>query len=163
MPSFGIVAIPFRNFVAYPHLHRYLGFNQVYKNKNSESLKNGRYPYLWMNCVLIGISHLCNNHICNVAHICLALQICTWSLWSVNRKWNFSFSCLLIQRELSRGTVLHFDLKETTFAFGHFTTIYGHFFANYIDIFHKTEIQTVILRCLVCKNLNWIKSYNNIA
>ena len=23
--------------------------------------------------------------------------------------------------------ILHFDLKETTFAFGHFITIYGHF------------------------------------
>ena len=33
--------------------------------------------------------------------------------------------------------ILHFDLKETTFAFGHFKTIYGHFFANFIDIFHK--------------------------
>ena len=45
---------------------------------------------------------------------------------------------------------------------GGFTTISGHFFANYIKIFHKTEIQTVILRCLVCLNLNWIKSNNTI-
>ena len=37
---------------------------------------------------------------------------------------------------------------------GHFITISGHFFANYIKIFHKTEIQTVILRCLVCLNPN---------
>ena len=39
--------------------------------------------------------------------------------------------------------------------------LYDHFwpfFANYIKIFHKTEIQTVILRCLVCLNPNWIKS-----
>ena len=44
-------------------------------------------------------------------------------------------------------------------------TIYDHFwpfFGNYINIFHKTEIQTVILRCLVSQNLNWIKSYNII-
>ena len=41
---------------------------------------------------------------------------------------------------------------------GHSTTIYGHFFANYIDIFHKNEIQVVILRYVVCLNLNWIKS-----
>ena len=34
------------------------------------------------------------------------------------------------------------------------------FFANYMSIFHKTEIQTVILRCLMCLNLNWIKSYD---
>ena len=29
-----------------------------------------------------------------------------------------------------------------------------------ISIFHKTEILTVILRCLVCPNLNLIKSYD---
>ena len=39
-----------------------------------------------------------------------------------------------------------------------FLTLFGHFFANYMKIFHKTEAQTVILRCLVCLNLNWIKS-----
>ena len=34
------------------------------------------------------------------------------------------------------------------------------FFTNNIFIFHKTEIQTVILRCLMSLNLNWIKGYN---
>ena len=38
-----------------------------------------------------------------------------------------------------------------------FWTICGNFFGNYIDIFHNTEIPTVILRCIVCRNLNWIK------
>ena len=33
------------------------------------------------------------------------------------------------------------------------------FFANFMSIFHETEVQTVILRCLVSLNLNWIKSY----
>ena len=41
-----------------------------------------------------------------------------------------------------------------------FLTICGHFFGKYIDIFHKTEIQTVILRCLMSSNLNWYKSYD---
>ena len=41
---------------------------------------------------------------------------------------------------------------------GHFMTISGHFFANYMKIFHKTEIQTVVLRCLVCKNLKSAQS-----
>ena len=43
-----------------------------------------------------------------------------------------------------------------------FLTICGHFFGKYIDIFHKTEIQTVILRCSVCLNFNWIKNYDII-
>ena len=40
-------------------------------------------------------------------------------------------------------------------------SFYNHiwsFFANYMCIFHKTEIQTVILRCLTSLNLNWYKS-----
>ena len=37
--------------------------------------------------------------------------------------------------------------------------ISGHFFAICIFIFHKTEIQTVILRWLTGLNLNWFNSY----
>ena len=39
------------------------------------------------------------------------------------------------------------------------TTIFSQFFANYINIFHKTEVQTVILRCLIGLNCNWFKIY----
>ena len=34
------------------------------------------------------------------------------------------------------------------------------YYANYRKVFHKSEVQTIILRCLVCLNLNWIKNYN---
>ena len=34
------------------------------------------------------------------------------------------------------------------------------FFANYMFVFYKTEIQTIILRCLMSLNLNWYKSYD---
>ena len=52
-----------------------------------------------------------------------------------------------------------FNLEEKKlqiylFLNGHFSTISGHFFASYIIIFHKTEVQAVILRCLVCLNYN---------
>ena len=53
-------------------------------------------------------------------------------------------------------------IENLSFKNGHFTPISGHFFGTYISIFHKTEIQTVILRCLVCKNCSWIKSYNTM-
>ena len=43
---------------------------------------------------------------------------------------------------------------------GHFMTISGHFFSNFIFIFHKTEVQTVTLRCWPSLNLNWNKFYN---
>ena len=41
-------------------------------------------------------------------------------------------------------------------------TIYGHFLASNIKIFHKTEVPMVNLRCLLYLNLNSIKSYNII-
>ena len=34
------------------------------------------------------------------------------------------------------------------------------FFANYMFIIHKTEVQTDILRCCTSLNLNWTKSYD---
>ena len=52
--------------------------------------------------------------------------------------------------------------ESLRFINGSFTTISGHFSANYIKIFHKTEVQTIILRYLVWLNLNWIKSNNTI-
>ena len=43
-----------------------------------------------------------------------------------------------------------------------FITLSGYFFANYMIIFQKTEIQTVILRCLEGLKINWFKSYGII-
>ena len=45
----------------------------------------------------------------------------------------------------------------------HFKTIFGRFVTNYIKIFCKTKVQTVILRCLLSQNLKWVKSYNIIS
>ena len=42
---------------------------------------------------------------------------------------------------------------------GRFTTISSHFVDKYLVIFHKTDVQTVILRCWAGLNLNWIKSF----
>ena len=50
--------------------------------------------------------------------------------------------------------------NEREFINGCCRTISGHFFANCINIFHKTEVQTVILVCLMGQNLNWFKIYN---
>ena len=41
-----------------------------------------------------------------------------------------------------------------------FTTTSGHFFANCMVIFHKTEVQTVILRCLTGLHLYWFRHYD---
>ena len=41
-----------------------------------------------------------------------------------------------------------------------FWTISSHFFADCMNIFHKNQVQTVILRFLTCQKPNGIKSYN---
>ena len=51
--------------------------------------------------------------------------------------------------------------ENLSFKKGHFSTICGHFFGNYISIFQKTAILTVILRCIVCLNIKGIK--NNVT
>ena len=53
---------------------------------------------------------------------------------------------------------VRWTLKKSQLINGHFTTKSGHFFANHMVIFHKTEIQTVILRWLMSLDLNWYKS-----
>ena len=47
-----------------------------------------------------------------------------------------------------------------TITTAHFTTIFGHFFANCMSIFHKTEVQTVILVYLTGLKSDWFKGYD---
>ena len=63
-----------------------------------------------------------------------------------------------LARNGKKGFLL-FRIFSTSFAFCHFSTISSQFFAIFISIFHKTEIQTVILRCWTGLNHNWFKSY----
>ena len=53
-------------------------------------------------------------------------------------------------------------IEKSQLTNSHFMSISGHFFANYLDNFHKTEVLMVILRCIVCLHPNWIKSNNMI-
>ena len=55
---------------------------------------------------------------------------------------------------------LNSDWKWMLLTCGCFRTISGHFFANYMSIFHKSEVQMVILRCLTGLNSDWFKSYD---
>ena len=53
---------------------------------------------------------------------------------------------------------VRWTFKKQQLMNGHFMTTSGHFLATYMFILHKTEIQTVILRCLMRLNLSWYKS-----
>ena len=58
--------------------------------------------------------------------------------------------------------IFNFGRKKIKFKFQKWPFFYHLwlFFGNYMNIFHKTEIQIVILRCIVCPKINCIKSYN---
>ena len=47
-----------------------------------------------------------------------------------------------------------------TIIIANFTTISGHFFAKCVLIFHKNEVQTVILMCFTVLNSDWFKGYD---
>ena len=53
--------------------------------------------------------------------------------------------------------ILVFVAEKLCLINSHFTRVSGHFFSNYINVLHKTDIQT---RCVMCLNLNWIKRHN---
>ena len=55
---------------------------------------------------------------------------------------------------------VRFETKSTTQWVGYFETISGHFFGNYINISHKTEVLIVVLMCLTYLNPNLIKNYD---
>ena len=55
----------------------------------------------------------------------------------------------------------HKDLFETKLKkCAYLKPISSHFFANYMIVFHKTEVQKIILRCLMGLNSNWFNSYD---
>ena len=52
------------------------------------------------------------------------------------------------------------ESKRMTITNAHFSTISGHFFTKCMFIFHKTEVQKILLRCLMGLHLDWFKSYS---
>ena len=52
------------------------------------------------------------------------------------------------------------DAAWCNYSYAHYMSTSGLFFANHINIFHKTEVQTVILSCSTYLNFNFIKRYN---
>ena len=78
--------------------------------------------------------------------------LCPLNLWSRSRK------------SLDMEGTLYFNLKSVyKWMFLYKCPLYDHswpFFRHMcVCIFHKTEVLTVILRCLMGLNLDWVKSY----
>jgi hypothetical protein len=79
-----------------------------------------------------------------------------WCLMGLNCNC-FKSYCLRCSRRPRAGSVNFWEIASDKWPF------YDHiwpFYGNYMIIFDKIEIQTVILRCLTSLNLNWYKSYD---
>ena len=81
-------------------------------------------------------------------------------LTGFNIHWFKSYDKKCSLRPRARLANSETDHKNVQLINGRFTIIFGHFLANYINIFHKTDVQAVIFRCWTSLNLNWYKSYD---
>ena len=79
------------------------------------------------------------------------------------RKWTkYEFKYVQIVSLIVTKNIFFFlfsDSKWMSLIHDRCTTISGHFFAICLPIFHKTQVQTVILRCLMGLDLDWFKFY----
>ena len=79
-----------------------------------------------------------------------------YSLWLIDLLTSYLMSKMSVSELLKNTkpwktllkTLLKGDSQNLRLIDGHFPTLCSHCFANYMNIFHKTEVQTVILRCL---------------
>jgi hypothetical protein len=93
------------------------------------------------------VNKVCNLHISGLLTAAKCTNVC----------WRIFFSLLLFS---FMGTVswaytfwvriddIYSDSIQMTIMYFNISTISGHIFANCMFVFHKTEVQTVILRCL---------------
>ena len=94
-----------------------------------------------------------------------------YSLWLIDLLTSFLMSKMSVSELLKNTkpwktllkTLLKGDSQNLRLINGRFPTLCSHFFANYMTIFHKTEVQTVILRCCMGLYLNWFNSYDRNA
>ena len=75
---------------------------------------------------------------------------------------NITKASLLRKITEAKGKIstLNSDSELMLLIYDHCTTISGHFFALCMFLFHKTEVQMVILGCLTALNPNWFTSYD---
>ena len=87
------------------------------------------------------LMHFVNFMFCLVLHTVRRMSCCCWN-WPTllkNSKYSYIYS----------------DSIQMTIKYFNILTIFGHFFANCMVIFQKTEVQTVTLRCLTGLNLEF--------
>ena len=68
---------------------------------------------------------------------------------------DFFFEQFMIEKKLQKCSYVKSDRKQMLLLNNCYKTVSGHFFTVCIFIFHKTEVQMVLMGL----NLNWFKSY----
>ena len=101
------------------------------------------------------------------------ITLCNQKSWNAgihrySRVPNKGTGLLLENEKNSAYTIINFqknvppkDFFETKLKMcAYFRLISHHFFANDMIIFHKTEVQKIVLRCLTGLNSDWFNSYD---
>ena len=97
---------------------------------------------------------------------CILTTSCPMSLKRTRYRFHIKIICksliplFVLQNSICIvSNIIKSDPKQMLLLNNCYKIVSGHFFAVFILIFHKTEVHTVILRCLTGLNLNWCKSY----
>ena len=95
----------------------------------------------------------------NTSYCCNQILKIYWKKWIDWITINFTEKAKLYTPSTLNIVLIKSDRKWMLLLNNCCKIVSGHFFAMCIFKFHKTEVQTVILRCLMGLNLNWFKSY----
>ena len=82
-----------------------------------------------------------------------------WLLLLLYRLYFTSSSLWNIFTRTQGPVIVKTDPKRMSHLNKCYTTISGHFFAMFMFIFHKNQVQRVILICIMVLNFNWFKIY----
>ena len=129
----------------------------------SLQLENGSYDFFHIFRIFFCMISLRTHKPEMPAHFChLIFQlwvVCfhTCILFSGRHKYNLIPTTK--KDKLMKNAKVKTDWKRMLLLNDPYTTVSGHFFDICMFIFHKPEVQTVILICSTGLNFNWFKSY----
>ena len=100
--------------------------------------------------------------------LCPSYFITTVTMNCISWEWTICLQGLNLKKKCDNSSFKNskYTISSKTYAQNlqvtnvHFSTISSHFFKNYINIFHKTEVHKIILKCSTGLNYNGLYIYD---
>ena len=136
-------------------------FTPNFRSLAQQTKKLGEMCTLCTPCALLCTAARCKWCSMILSKLCHSPEELTLKIWekSLHRDWNWGLDTPGYHKPSIVQCSIKSDRKWMLLLNNCYKIVSGHFFAICIFIFHKTKVQTVILRCLTGLNHNWFKSY----